>query len=226
MTQRHSTPTQPDVAELEVRLSIEEDGRVHWQAVEVVDEKRGTIVGSGNVFLQPKLLRLEGIPGKQGDVLPKGVLPALMRHVPAETDDIERRRLIDVLCWAALRRYASHHKCLPRPPRRIRHLAYQAIKRARKYADLGPELRYLPSDFWSGPIPPGGGWAVSEPVIISFLNLRYEVCLEKPIDDLLASDPQPAEAVRPPAKGRVIFPSNSQVTEMYLRSRQTLRGPD
>ena len=174
-------------AEISVDVHFDEEG-FSWLASEATSEDqdagavvtKGKIVGKGRVPLRKIPTRDLGVPGVNGDVLAAGSLPALMREA-------KDRRKMDLLSWAVLRRYAVARHVFPNPPRSVRKLAYEAIKRAWTRTKMERSLRYPPPGFWSEDVPPSDGsvWPTTEQVDLRLDNRILRFWMGQPLDDLL-----------------------------------------
>ena len=156
---------------------------------------RRTIVGGGRITLRKRPITLRGLPGREGNVIPRGRLAALMKAV---TDSEE----MYALCWAVLRRYALERRRFPDPPHSIRQQAYQVIERAWVRAGVDQWLRNLPTDFWSAELPPSAdvklelpgaeelpvdtAWPMAQEVVLDLHGQgSIRIRLVKPLDELL-----------------------------------------
>lgn len=122
----------------------DEAGVVDGAGLPAVAESRKHI-GRWEAPLIPIPIDRPGTRGREG-ALRRGRLPALM--VRARTP-----QALDLLAWAALRRYADHAHRGRNPGHNTRVAAYRAIQTAWENAGVPSARRHLPPGFWPERIP-------------------------------------------------------------------------
>ena len=192
MTTPYSRPEIPIGLDLHV-----EQNELRWTVTEIGDVTQdaewrstsGKIIGSGSTPLKRRTVTWEGVSGVEGEVLPRGRLPALMKGVG-------KPEHMYALCWAVLRRYIFHKKRLPNPPRQIRQQAYESIKRAWNRANVDNWLRKLPATFWSEHVPTSEGaiWPMYETLDLRLFDLIILIDLGQPLEVLLHPEFKPFAA--------------------------------